>query len=135
MQAVDRHVADNEIERNHKKVMEIVRAAGPGGLTKSELTLRTQFIDRRTRDESLLTLTEAGFVTSRMRPSATRPTAVLVAIEADTAYILQATEDLSSGAFSSSLCLAREKSNFSIFHAGTHTHPCSSQPGGTMLKD
>jgi hypothetical protein len=81
MQAVDNHVADNDIERNHKKMLDIIRVAGPGGLTKTELTRKTQFLDRRTRDEALLTLTEAGFVTSRMRPSATRPTVVLVAIE------------------------------------------------------
>jgi hypothetical protein len=81
MRAVDNHVADNDIERNHKKMLDIIRVAGPGGLTKTELTRKTQFLDRRTRDEALLTLTEAGFVTSRMRPSATRPTVVLVAIE------------------------------------------------------
>ena len=34
MRAVDRHVADNEIERNHKKVLDIIRSAGPGGLTQ-----------------------------------------------------------------------------------------------------
>ena len=34
MRAVDQHVADNEIERNHKKVLDIIRRAGPGGLTQ-----------------------------------------------------------------------------------------------------
>ena len=52
MRAVDQHVADNEIERNHKKVLDIIRSAGPGGLTKTELTRKTQFLDRRTRDEA-----------------------------------------------------------------------------------
>ena len=85
MRAVDQHVADNEIERNHKKMLDIIRTAGQGGLTKTELTRKTQFLDRRTRDEAILTLTEAGFLTSRMRPSATKHTVVLVAIEVEAA--------------------------------------------------
>ena len=72
MRAVDRHVADNETERNHKRVLDIIRKAGPSGLTKTELTRKTQFLDRRTRDEALMTLTEAGLVTTRLRPSSTR---------------------------------------------------------------
>ena len=85
MRAVDHHVADNEIERNHKRMLDIIRTAGQGGLTKTELTRKTQFLDRRTRDEAILTLTEAGFLTSRVRPSATKHTVVLVAIEVEAA--------------------------------------------------
>ena len=85
IRAVDQHVADNEIERNHKKVLDIIRRAGPGGLTKTELTRKTQFLDRRTRDEQLVTLAEAGLLTTRLRPSATKHTVVLVAIDGDAA--------------------------------------------------
>jgi hypothetical protein len=85
MRAVEHHVADNEIERNHKKMLDIIRTAGEVGLTKTELTRKTQFLDRRTRDEAILTLTEAGFLTSRIRPSATKHTIVLVAIEVEAA--------------------------------------------------
>jgi hypothetical protein len=34
IRAVDQRVADNEIERNQQKVLDIIRRAGPGGLTK-----------------------------------------------------------------------------------------------------
>ncbi|HMQ92668.1 MAG TPA: PriCT-2 domain-containing protein [Amaricoccus sp.] len=85
MRAVERHVADNEIERNHKRVLDIIRRAGPGGLTKTELTRKTQFLDRRTRDEQLVTLAEAGLLTTRLRPSATKHTVVLVALDGDAA--------------------------------------------------
>ena len=85
IRAVDQHVADNEIERNHKKVLDIIRRARPGGLTKTELTRKTQFLDRRTRDEQLVTLAEAGLLTTRLRPSATKHTVVLVAIDGDAA--------------------------------------------------
>ena len=66
-------------------MLDIIRRAGPGGLTKTELTRKTQFLDRRTRDEQLVTLAEAGLLTTRLRPSATRHTVVLVAIDGDAA--------------------------------------------------
>ncbi len=73
MTAVERHVADNEIERNHKRVLEIIRSAGDDGLGKSDLVRRTQFIDKRQRDEILVTLIEAGLVTMAMRSTLTKP--------------------------------------------------------------
>ena len=66
-------------------MLDIIRTAGQSGLTKTELTRKTQFLDRRTRDEAILTHTEAGFLTSRIRPSATKHTIVLVAIEVEAA--------------------------------------------------
>ncbi|HQS18436.1 PriCT-2 domain-containing protein [Reyranella sp.] len=73
MTAVERHVADNEIERNHKRILEIIRSAGGDGLGKSDLVRRTQFIDKRQRDEILVTLIEAGLVTMAMRSTLTKP--------------------------------------------------------------
>ena len=73
MTAVERHVADNETERNHKRMLEIIRGAGDDGLSKSELIRRTQFVDKRQRDEILSTLVEAGLVTMAMRSTATKP--------------------------------------------------------------
>jgi hypothetical protein len=42
-------------------------------------------LDRRTRDEQLVTLAEAGLLTTRVRPSATKHTVVLVAIDGEAA--------------------------------------------------
>lgn len=72
MVAVDRHVADNEVERNHKRVLEFIRAAGVAGLAKNELTRRTQFVERRQRDEILDVLVQAGQIVVTPRPSATK---------------------------------------------------------------
>ena len=72
MIAVERHVADNETERNHKRMLEIIRTPGDGGLSKSELIRRTQFVDKRQRDEILLTLIEAGLVSTTMRTTSTK---------------------------------------------------------------
>ena len=80
MVAVERHVADNETERNHKRVLEIIRASGDAGLTQNELTRRSQFLDKRPRDEILTTLIEAALVTTAMRPTSTKPALVYCAV-------------------------------------------------------
>lgn len=54
-----RHLADNEIERLHKRVLELIRAAGDKGMRQNELTRRTQFIEPKLRREILLTLIES----------------------------------------------------------------------------
>ena len=81
MTEVERRVADNDVERNHKRVMEIIRAAGPAGLTKNDLVRRTQFLDKRPREEVITSLVEAGMVATAMRPSATKPTMMFHAAE------------------------------------------------------
>ena len=81
MVAVERHVADNETERNHKRMLEIIRASGKAGLTRNELIRRTQFLDKRPREEILATLIEAELVTTVMRPTSTKPALVFCAVE------------------------------------------------------
>ena len=71
---VERHVADNETERNHKRVLEAIRTAGTSGLTKNDLVRRTQYLDKRQRDEVIASLVEAGLVATMVKPSATKPT-------------------------------------------------------------
>ena len=73
MVEVERNVADNPVEANHKRVLGIIRAAGTAGLTKSELIRRTQFLDKRQRDDVIETLVESGQIGTAMRESATRP--------------------------------------------------------------
>ncbi len=72
MESVERHVADNEVDRNHKRVRDIIHKAGRNGLTKSELSRRTQFLELRKRDEILIALIEAGQIRMSPRPSATK---------------------------------------------------------------
>jgi hypothetical protein len=81
MLEVERNVADNPIEANHKRVLGIIRAAGSAGLTKSELIRKTQFLDKRQRDEMIASMAEAGMVASAMRPTATKSVLVLRATE------------------------------------------------------
>lgn len=57
MLAVERHAADNDNERHRKRVLDIIRTADGGGLTKSELVRKTQFLPRRDRYDVLADLT------------------------------------------------------------------------------
>lgn len=73
MVEVERNVADNPVEANHKRVLGIIRTAGEAGLTKNDLVRRTQFLDKRQRDDVIETLVESGQIGTGMRGSATRP--------------------------------------------------------------
>lgn len=70
--AVERHVGDNEIDRSHKRVLDLIRQAGRAGIRKNELTRRTQFLEMRRRDEILSALIEAGQIAASQQRSATR---------------------------------------------------------------
>lgn len=62
--AIERFVADNETEAHHKRLKELIRAAGPAGMTKSQITRSSQWLKARDRDEILLSLMESGEVVS-----------------------------------------------------------------------
>ena len=72
MDAVERHVADTEIEAHLKRIREIIRAAGSEGITKSELTRASQWLKARDRDEILVTLIETGDIRTAMRDTGGR---------------------------------------------------------------
>ena len=72
IQAV-RHLADNEIERFHKRMIEIIRAAGSKGIRQNELTRRTQFIEPKLRREILQTLIESEQVVETLIRQRGRP--------------------------------------------------------------
>ena len=69
----ERHLADNETERNHKRVLEIIRSAGRRGITKKQLYDRTRFLSRRDREDVLTTLIESERISLEVRKTATKP--------------------------------------------------------------
>jgi hypothetical protein len=77
----ERHVADNEIERNHKRVLEIVRQAGRKGITKKHLYDRTRFLTRRDREEILATLAESERIVQEVRKTGTKPLVLFRVVE------------------------------------------------------
>jgi len=55
-------VSENLVEQQHKRALQILRDAGAAGMSKSDFTRRTQFMDHRQRDGVLRTLSEAGLI-------------------------------------------------------------------------
>lgn len=72
IEAVERHVADTEIEAHLKRLKEIIRNAGAKGITKSEITRASQWLKSRDRNEILETLIESGDITTAMRETGGR---------------------------------------------------------------
>lgn len=73
IQEATARVAENQIESQHKRALQILRAAGSAGLSKSEFTRRTQFMDHRQREGVLQTLTEARLVEAVLLQGRGRP--------------------------------------------------------------
>jgi hypothetical protein len=67
-------VSENQVESNHKRALQILRDAGSKGMSKSEFTRRTQFMDHRQRDGVIRTLTDARLVDVCSIPTGGRPT-------------------------------------------------------------
>lgn len=62
IQSIKNHVADNQTEAHHKRVLAVIRDAGPGGLSGREFYRRTQWLTKRERADILESLAEAGQV-------------------------------------------------------------------------
>ncbi|MFZ1413258.1 MAG: hypothetical protein WAS73_01580 [Defluviicoccus sp.] len=59
------------------RIEAIIGTAGDAGVTKTEVIRRTQFVDRRRRNNALAALIEAGRIVAVKQPTATRPAIVL----------------------------------------------------------
>lgn len=79
VQLVSRHVADNETERFSKNLEEIIRSAGPDGITKSDLNQKSRKLSRRQREDIISDLLEAGLVSNEIRRGKTNSTMVYFA--------------------------------------------------------
>ena len=89
LREADRLVADNPTEARHKRVLEIIRAAGR--ITRNDLARKTQFLSRR--EQILDALVEGQLVARVQLPTATKPVTVFVVREADGYGDAQETED------------------------------------------
>ena len=69
----ERYLADNDIERNHKRVLEIIRQVGRKGITRTDLYDQTRFLARRDRDDILVTLVESERIVQEIRKTTTKP--------------------------------------------------------------
>jgi hypothetical protein len=78
----ERHLADNQTQANHKKVLRLIQGAGGAGVTRNEITRRTQFLERKQREDILSALVEGGEVELEIRGTERRPAAVYRAVAA-----------------------------------------------------
>ena len=69
IRAVRETVAETGDEKAKKRILQVVASAGRGGITKKELTRRTQFIRKSFRDEYLDDLVEGGELTTSLSES------------------------------------------------------------------
>ena len=60
IRAVKETVSESPDEKAKKRILQVVAAAGRGGILKQELTRKTQFIRKSFRDEYLDDLVESG---------------------------------------------------------------------------
>jgi hypothetical protein len=60
----ERHLANNDMERYHKQMLEFVREAGKGGIRHNDLTRKCQFIDPKLRREIIASLVEGEQIRS-----------------------------------------------------------------------
>ena len=69
VRAVRETVAETNDEKAKKRILMVVSTSGSGGITKKELTRRTQFIRKSFRDEYLDDLVESGELTMSLSES------------------------------------------------------------------
>ena len=69
----ERHLADNDMERWHKRALEEIRACGADGISRSELTRKLQFIEPKLRREIVQSLVESGQALAVQTRSGGRP--------------------------------------------------------------
>jgi hypothetical protein len=77
----ERHIADNQTQANHQKVLRLIQAAGGRGLSRNEITRRTQFLERRQREDIIQALVEAGQIEVAIETTAGRQAAIYRATE------------------------------------------------------
>jgi hypothetical protein len=72
----ERHIAENRTQAYHQKVLRLIQGAGKGGLSRNEITRRTQFLERKQREDILGALVEAGQVARAIETTAGRQAAI-----------------------------------------------------------
>ena len=65
IETVQESLSENADEKAKKRILKVIASGGPKGVTRNELTRKTQFIRRSMRDEYLEDLVDAGEIVMR----------------------------------------------------------------------
>jgi hypothetical protein len=76
----ERHIAENKIQAYHQKVLRLIQGAGQRGLSRNDITRRTQFLERKQREDILGALVEGGEVELGLETTAGRRAATYRAV-------------------------------------------------------
>jgi hypothetical protein len=76
----ERHIAENKTQAYHQKVLRLIQGAGSRGVSRNEITRRTQFLERKQREDILSALVDGGDVELEIRQTERRPAALYRAV-------------------------------------------------------
>lgn len=96
----ERHLANNDMERYHKQMLEFVREAGKGGLRHNDLTRKCQFIDPKLRREIITSLIEGEQIRSETVRNGGRTGTLYRYCQAQPSNVRKASIDAKRGASS-----------------------------------
>ena len=72
-------ISESTAEATKKRLLRVIAAAGPSGLSGTLLSRQTQWLDRRTRKDAILDLIEAGQVLAQESSNARKPATTYIA--------------------------------------------------------
>ncbi len=78
--SIERFVADNETERRAKAILECIRKAGKHGISKTQLTVRNQYLKATEIDDVIKTLIQSEQITFDVVPGKTKPQTIYRAL-------------------------------------------------------
>jgi len=64
IKAIEENLAENDLERFKKRLLKTIREAGAAGISRKDLTRKSQYLKRQQRDECLDDLLTAGQITA-----------------------------------------------------------------------
>lgn len=70
--AIEENLSENDEERNKKRLLKIIRESGASGISRQDLTRKSQFLNKSRRDEYLEDLWDARVITFHDTPTGGR---------------------------------------------------------------
>lgn len=69
-EAIEKNISDSQWESDKQRLLKLIDSSGPGGIAKSELTRRTQWVkDGKTRDSYLSDMQDGGMIIFGTNPN------------------------------------------------------------------
>ncbi len=73
VQESDERISENVVESNHKRVLRLIKEAGPGGIRLGVLSRKTQWLDGRILHDVIRRLQGSDLIEVEIVPTGTKP--------------------------------------------------------------